>query len=434
METKTPKWERLKNIWTNSRTARDIIKVSIGDIASKVFSFATIFLLIRGLSIADYAAFTTFSGISVLFSGVIGGGINMAVVRFSSDQLSKGKEKPFILYLFAIFLQLTLYLALAGICLLLPTQSTRLLFGQPAAALPLQLGLFAGLGMLIVQFARTLYQAEEKFNRYIGTLWLVQILIFLCLFMIWWSGFLTFLPVGITFAVIQLGTGVWILANYLGKQGLSRLQSVFRNQKQSEELMRFFASSAWLIGYFVVLNLFSRLDVLMLLRFRGQEELAIYGVAFQYYSFALLFLGSIHAVLLPKLSKSDMQSAERQKAFVKQWFQWSLWLAIPILLFDLFGKPFFLWLNGSLYKNSFPMLIIFSIGIWLSMIFSPLVNILISKGLFRSLFSFGVVGLCVNILFNLWLVPSFGGVGAAIAVVTSVGIINILSFIKLQGS
>jgi O-antigen/teichoic acid export membrane protein len=429
LESKTPKWEQLKNIWINSRTARDILKVSIGDIASKVFSFATVFLLIRGLSIADYAAFMTFSGISVLFSGVIGAGINMAVVRFSSDQLSK-KKKPFVLYLFAIFLQLTLYLSLAGICLLFPTQSTRILFGQPTVALPLQLGLLAGLGLLILQYARTLYQAEEKFNSYIGTIWLVQIIIFLCLFVIWWSGSLSFLSVAITFTVVQLGAGLWILTSYLRKDDLFSPQKLIRSQDQ--ELKNFFVSSAWLIGYFIVLNLFSRMDVFMLLRFRGPEELAIYGVAFQYYSLALLFLGSIHAVLLPKFSKAEMEDIEKQKAFLKHWFQWSIWLAIPILLFDVFGKPIFIGLNGSMYENSFPIFIIFSTGIWLSMIFSPLVNILISKGNFRFLFFLSIVGLCVNILLNLWLVPSFGGMGAALAAVTSVSVINIFSFIKLQ--
>ena len=432
METKRTARERLKSLWTTSRTARDILKVSIGDITSKVFSFATVFLLIRGLSIADYAAFTTFSGISVLFSGVIGAGINMAVVRFSSDQLSRGKEKPLGLYFFALFLQLTLYLLLAGIWLLFPAQSTRILFGQPAVALPFQLGLLAGLGLLIVQFARTLYQSEENFNRYIGTIWLVQISIFSCLFVIWWSGSLSFLPVAIIFAAVQLGAGLWILTTYLKKHDLSRLENLFRDQDKVRK--NFLASSSWLIGYFVVLNLFSRMDILMLLRFRGEEELAIYGVAFQYYSIALLFLGSIHAVLLPKFSKSDMQVAERQKVFIRQWFQWSLWLGIPILLFDLFGKPIFIWLNGNPYENSFPVLIVFSIGVWLSMVFSPLVNILISKGAFRFLFLLSIVGLCVNILLNLLLVPSFGGMGAATAVVTSVSIINILSFIKLQAS
>jgi O-antigen/teichoic acid export membrane protein len=231
---------------------------------------------------------------------------------------------------------------------------------------------------------------------------------------------------------VQLGIGLWLLANYLGNFGLSGLKNFFLHQK--EEVKQFLIGSGWLIGYFLMLNLFSRMDILMLLRFKSKEELAIYGVAFQYYSLSLLFLGSIHAVLLPKFSKADMQQPERQKAFLKQWLLWSAWLAVPIILFDVFGKPLFVWVNGSIYENSFPIFIIFSVGIWLSMMFSPLVNILISQGDFRFLFFLGIAAFVSNILLNLFLVPLFGGVGAAATVILSVGFINIVSFLRIRST
>ena len=166
--------KRLKDIWERSPTIRNILKVSMGDITSKIFSFASIFLLIRGLSISDYAIYTTFSGISFLFSGIVGAGINLALIRFTSDHLSRKKEKPLALYTLGISFELLVYALVAGICLLFPKQSTLLLFGQLALTVPLQLGVLAGLGTLMLQFARSLYQAEEKFNNYIGTLWFVQ--------------------------------------------------------------------------------------------------------------------------------------------------------------------------------------------------------------------------------------------------------------------
>jgi O-antigen/teichoic acid export membrane protein len=430
LENKTTKRERLRNLWDNSPTARNILKVSVGDLTSKIFSFATVFLLIRGLSVTDYAAFTTFSGISVLFSGVIGTGINMAVVRFSSDLLSRGKEKPLELYYLAIVFQLILYALVAGVFFAFPEQSTALVLGEPGLVLPLRLGLLAGFGLLIIQFTRSLYQAEEKFGTYIGILWLVQILIFSGLATIWMLNYFSFVPVAIIFVIVQFGLGCWILFSLFINSRLPNLISKFLLQKN--ELRQFLIGSAWLIGYFLILNIFSRMDVLMLLRFKGPEELAVYGVAFQYYSLALLFLGSIHAVLLPKFSRAEMAAIEKQRAFLEHWLQRSVWLAIPLILFDVFGKPIFVLINGSTYEKSFPILIVFSIGIWFSMVFSPLVNILLSKNQFRFLFVSGVLAAFTNYLLNLLLVPLMGGIGAAVVVIITHGIINIIAFLKIK--
>lgn len=420
---------RLKNLWGNSPTAKNILKVSAGDIGSKILSATIAFMLIRTLSITDYATYTTFSGVSFFFSGLIGAGINMALVRFSSDHISIGKAKPLHLYVFAFLFQLAIYALVAGLCLLFPAQSTRLLFGRAELILPFQLGLLAGLGMLIIQFARSLYQAEERFNHYIGTLWLVQIVIFASLVILGLFRHLSFLPVAMIFATTQCVIGIWLPIKYLRPWMVSSLRILYLKQRM--ELNQFLVSSGWLMGYMLILNLFSRMDVLMLLRFQGKEELAVYGVAFQYYSLSLLFLGSIHAVLLPKFAKADMQDAERQKTFLKQWLSGSIWLAIPIALFDLFGKSIFVWINGRVYERAFPIFIVFSVGIWLSMMLSPLINILLGKSKFRFLFFLALIAFCVNILLNLLLVPLLGGIGAATVVVLSNLIINMSATLRI---
>jgi O-antigen/teichoic acid export membrane protein len=420
---------QVKEYLKNSPTTRNILKVSFGDATSKILSVAVTFLLIRGLSVADYANYITFSGISYLFSGLVGAGINMALIRYSADTLSRGKEKPVGLYPLAFLFQLLIYGLLAAVCLVFPAQGTTFLLSEPALAIPLRLGLFAGLGVLIVQFGRALYQAEEKFNHYIGTIWLVQAGIFFCLMALWLVHALSFNSAALVFTIVQLGVGFWLLVAYLGSHGIAQAENFLVRRKN--ELKRFIAGSALLIGYFVVLSLFSRMDILMLLRFQGEEEVAIYGVAFQYYSLALLFLGSVHAVLLPKFSRVEMQNSVSQKVFFKQWLQWNGWLILPILLFDILGKPLFVLMNGKIYEQSFPIFVIFSLGIWLSMMFSPLVNVLIGEGKFRFLFFLSSAALILNILLNLLLVPQFGGIGAAVVVIATYAFINISTVLRI---
>jgi Na+-driven multidrug efflux pump len=97
-------------------------------------------------------------------------------------------------------------------------------------------------------------------------------------------------------------------------------------------------------------------------------------------------------------------------------------------------RPLFIWLNSSTYEKAFDILAILSVGIWISMIFSPLVNILVSKGDFKFLFYIAIVAFALDILLNLFFVPLLGGIGAAIAVIISIGFINVASFLKIRST
>jgi O-antigen/teichoic acid export membrane protein len=182
-------------------------------------------------------------------------------------------------------------------------------------------------------------------------------------------------------------------------------------------LSEFFSASLWLIAYGVTLAIMSRMSVLMLSHFSTQEELANYGVGFQYYSIGIMMLGSIQAVLRPKFSRIEMQSVHRQREFLIAWLRISFWVSLPLLIFILIGKTPFIYINGIQYKKAFFVLTILSVGIWLSIMLSPLVNILWSRKDFKFLFLVSVFALFINILVNFIGVKMWGSVGAAIAVV-----------------
>jgi len=131
----------------------------------------------------------------------------------------------------------------------------------------------------------------------------------------------------------------------------------------------------------------------------------------------LIFLGSINSVLLPKFSQQDMQNIDKQRTFTLRWLKISSWLILPILIFDLFGKKLFIWINKAQYADAFDIFVIFSIGIWLSFMLSPLTNILFSRGNFRFLFTVSLLALIVCIVGNNLVVPLWGGNGAAVVMV-----------------
>ena len=169
----------------------------------------------------------------------------------------------------------------------------------------------------------------------------------------------------------------------------------------------------------------------MLSHFSTESEFANYGVAFRYYSIAMLALSSIHAVLLPKFSRVDMQDIDKQRQFSYKWIKTAVWLIVPLTIADIFGKSLFVLINGIQYEKAFYMFTIFSAGILLSLMFSPLVQIIMARKAFKFLFLLGVGAFVLNVAGNYFLIPLWGGLGAALVVILSNGFINIASWLRI---
>jgi len=400
--------------------------VYVGDVFSKIVSVGSALILIRGLTVSDYAFFVAFHSIANLFAGLVGNGINRALVRFSAEYLSQTGRNPHSLYATASILEVAIFLLLMFVCLPFPSKAASLVLGQPAFVKPLQLGILYGLGLLLIQLGRSVYQAEERFTLYVGTLWLKQALTLTLIVGLWLSHALSFETVAWLTTALHIAIGIGIVF-----RGAGSANPVDLRRQDSELIHQFLSASGWLIAYCLTLAAFGQMDVLMLSRFASEEEVAVYGVALQYYWMALLLLGSIHAVLLPKFSRVEMQDPGRQRAFLARWLRHSIWIAVPIFLFDAVGKSLFVWINGVRYEPSFNILAILSVGVWLSMMFSPLINVLMSRKDFYFLACVGLLAFMVSLLGNYILVRIWGGIGAAVATVLSHLLVNGISFLRV---
>jgi O-antigen/teichoic acid export membrane protein len=394
---------------------RNLSKVYLGDVFSSILGVGSALILIRGLTIADYASFVAFGSIAYLSAGLVGTGMNKALVRFSAEYLSRTGRKPHSLYASAPIVEVAIFVVVITVSLSLPTQTTLVLLGDASFARPVQLGLLYGLGLLLMELGRSIYQAEERFTLYVGSLWMKQGLIFAVVVCLWVSQRLSFGAVGSLIAAVSIAVGIGVVLQAVGTKALVSVVRVLRTDKGLTQ--EFISATAWLMPYYLALAALGQIDVLILSRFASTEQFAVYGVARQYYMMGLLLLGAIHAVLLPKLSRVDMQDPALQRAFVGRWLRCTWWVAAPIVLFDAVAKPLFVWMNGPQYERSFGIFLIFSIGIWLSLMLSPLVNIVISRGDFRFLFLVGALALAFSYAGNYLLVPMFGGVGGAIVTV-----------------
>jgi O-antigen/teichoic acid export membrane protein len=305
--------------------------------------------------------------------------------------------------------------------LLFPSQIANLFLGQAKLADIISIGAFLGVGRLLFAVGRNILQAEERFGHYIGTLWLQSGLTFLLVLTLWLSRRLGFRTIAWSLVIIQLLAGS--IVTFYSIAGILRTDWQVRLKREKYLVYDFLSASGWLIAYYVVLAAFGRMDVVMLSRLASQEELANYGVAFKYYSMAMLMLGSVGAVLRPKFSHVEMQDEVRQIRFLSEWLRKSIWIGVPVILFIAFGRPFFVFVNGIQYERSFDILRILVIGFWLSLMLSPLVNILMSRREFHFLFLLSLGAFVVNVVASYIGVRVSGGMGAAIAVVLTHNVI-----------
>ena len=388
-----------KRNFTIPKALINISKVFFGQVISKAVGFITLLMIIRNLHISDYAQYTFFTSLASFTAGVISSGISHSTVRFSAEYISFYKVRPFHLYFLSFLSQSALYLALGIFFITFSDSLNFILFGNKAIAEVFYFGIIFGFSAIMFDFIRSIYWSEENFNVLILLTFINNLLVLAAITLLSILDKLNFTTLAFCLVGINLTLSIFmILFTILTKfhitdflSELSKTKSIFHD---------FISASGWLILYFLILSLFSRLDIFMLSHFSTEEEIANYGVAFRYYSFGLLSLSSIHTVLLPKFSKIDFQDIRKHKEFISKWIKASIWIVLPIILFDLFGKPFFVFLNGKQYERAFYIFIVFSFGLWLSLMFSSLVNVLMSRKKFKFLFMLSLGAFVINFVGN----------------------------------
>ncbi|WP_457618698.1 oligosaccharide flippase family protein [Lutibacter sp.] len=406
----------MKNKILSSRIIKNIFKVYFGDIFSKILGVISTILIIRTLSPLDYAKFTNFLAVSSFIFTLTSSGINKGLVVYSVQAIEKGNEKDYYLLLrTGVLIEFFLVFIVAIIAYLFSRDLSTFFFEKDIYTNSIKLGSLSALGLIGLEIIRTSYQIREDFNNYVYVLIWRQFIFLIIILIFYLFNNISFIKVAYAAILSYL---IVVIVSY-------RNNLLFRSSINSFLKKRFYLikefvlSTGWLVLYMFFLALFSQLDIFMLSRLESEIVLANYGVAFRYYSMALLILSSIHAVLLPKFSKTLVNREESNKKFLLNWFKLSL-IIIPIFIILFFISPAILnFINGEEYYNASLIFKIFIIGIYLSLFLSPLVNLLIGEKKFKYLACLGFLALSTNFILNWLFIPIWSGKGAASATVIS---------------
>jgi O-antigen/teichoic acid export membrane protein len=210
--------------------------------------------------------------------------------------------------------------------------------------------------------------------------------------------------------------GTIILFYYFYKQGHSVRKWRF-NLKKSKELI----GRSWkLILSFVFVTIYLKIDQVMLAWMINDQAVGIYSVAASLSEAWYFVPSAIVASLFPALIKTKKNNFEQYQHQLQKLYDLLFLIALVIaILVSLFANKIILTLYGEAYAQSAIVLMIHvwaGIFIFMRTLFSKW--IIMEDLLILSLYTQGFGGI-LNIILNLFFIPEYGVVGAAIATVLS---------------
>lgn len=392
----------------------DYLKVYFFDIIAKVFSALISILIIRVLSVGDYAEYTFFFSISSFFSGVLGSGLGLAYTTYAVPLREEGENEDICLYrglrngLLLVYPLLSL-LCYVGIKNIIGGSQVTIIFG-----------VLYGMLLSLNQINTVFFQARKNYVT-AGIIANIRSV---------------FLSIALVVILSVLGNQnvIWIYAMYVWAIVVSLLiTSMYIHKisrgviasKKNNYILNMLRDGIWTILYMFVISAFNQLDVMMLKLYRTSEEVADYGVALKYYSLIISLLPAIQVVLRVNSASKEMKSSNARKTKIIEWTKKSLPISVMALVLGVLAAQFlFPILNGKKYDGAIVAFDILMIGAALSYITAPNVSIMVNAKKQKVLFVLSVVSFTANIFGNYFFIPKGGIVAAAITTIVAHFILN----------
>jgi O-antigen/teichoic acid export membrane protein len=165
-----------------------------------------------------------------------------------------------------------------------------------------------------------------------------------------------------------------------------------------------------------------RSDVFLMRVLRGAAETGIYSIAAQLVDIVLIFPGTFAAVLFPALhgAPDPRQDVVRITKIV------GAVLLLSCAALGAVAQFFILLLYGSAYLDAVLPFRLLLPGAFLLGVETVVVQHFARAGFPGFLAAYWVIGIAVNLAFNTFLIPLYGGAGAAVASTLGYGVVAIL--------
>jgi len=402
---------------TSVKIAWNTIVQMVGKVASTLLGLTIVAILTRYLSISDYGTFTFVMVFVTMFGTIADWGLTLITVREASkDENEAGAIIGNVLVIRLALALLAVIAAIITINLLPYSQTIRNLTSLAAL-------------FLLAQSLKTSFQIvfnvkmkmhNWAISEFVANLVTLAMIISVKLF----GG-------GIAEIVLAYLAGHLVAAGaawFLGVRLLPIKYSLL--QKNTKFLLW---ESLPMGALLVVFTIYNRLDTVILSLVKGQEPVAVYGVAYRI--FEVLVLGAAYFTnsILPLISNLAHTDRKKFGEVYKKSFVVLTYLGIFVAVVNFVAAPWMVAIvAGSKFSGSVIALRILSLSLIVSYFNHLNGYALIALGLQPYSFWIAAIALIVNLSLNIILIPLFSYSAAAFTTFLTEGLIVVMSLILIK--
>lgn len=332
----------------NSTLIRQCASVFTGNLFAAGLGFLAVLIVSRKLTVSDFGLFTIALSVIRLVSSLSSLGMDTGMIKHASSFLIDKKtiEAKQVFKTTFIF-RLTLSFIIAGIVFASAGLLSTKVFHCSGLAYTLKFAAFGGFTVSLVNYIRSVYHAYQSFKTSIcfqvladfgKFISIIVLSFFLCMNVNTAVAIFAFVP------VLSVILGFWKLRN-----------KVFSTKKilTKNICQQLFSYNKWLAMSSVCGLILPHVSIFMLATMLDSEASGLYGLALNLTYIFPILIGSLNAVLLPKVSRyREIAQIER---YIKNSLKTSIGISLIILPFLFFSSKIILFFFGSRYRNSVPI-------------------------------------------------------------------------------
>ncbi len=184
--------------------------------------------------------------------------------------------------------------------------------------------------------------------------------------------------------------------------------------------------------FYFVLVILSSISTVMLSKMCGFREVGLYNAAFQIYEGVTILPTIFYAVILPRLSELYTTEPQHHRQLSIDVVKYMFVIALPLVTYGIVLSQFFIqkFFEADFIEAVLALQILF-FGIAFQFPNWMLNTILISINKQKKILYFGFIGLLLNIILNLILIPRFTYEGAAVATVLAEALMFLCAIVYL---
>lgn len=179
-------------------------------------------------------------------------------------------------------------------------------------------------------------------------------------------------------------------------------------------------------------NISNTLDILVLAVFALPAQVGLYAAADRTSTLVLIPIAALYTAFAPVIAEYYAHAEHEQLAnILKVVTKWSLSLSLPVVLcYCVFHEPI-LSIYSKVYTAGGLVLIIVSLGNLATVAAGPVFLLLIIMGRSRMILTNTLIAIATNVTLALLLVPRFNAIGVAVAVTSSLIVLNAASLVEV---